>query len=67
MNWISTLVGFLVFTFLMYARQFVWVLAILASAGTFCLYFPPIPAYNFAAYLLLVFAFISALDRLNGH
>ena len=67
LNWINTLFGFLIFTFLMYARQYVWILVILASAGTFCLYFPPIPAYNFAAYLLLVFAFISALDRLNGH
>jgi hypothetical protein len=65
LNLINTLIGFLVFTFLMYTRQFVWVFAILASAVTFSLYYPPIPAYNFAAYLLLVFASISGLDRLN--
>jgi hypothetical protein len=67
LNLINTLVGFLVFTFLIYTRQFVWVLAILASAGTFSLYYPPIPAYNFAAYLLLIFASISGFDHLNRH
>jgi len=67
LNLINTLVGFLVFTFLIFTRQFVWVLAILASAGTFSLYYPPIPAYNFAAYLLLVFASISGFDCLNRH
>lgn len=67
LNLINTLVGFLVFTFLIYTRQLVWVLAILASAVSFSLYYPPIPAYNFAAYLLLVFAFIGSFDWLNRY
>ena len=65
LTWINTLVGFLMLVFFVYTRQFIWILAILASAGTFCLYFPPIPAYNFAAYLLLVFACLSGLDWIS--
>lgn len=64
MTSISTFIGFFVFTFLVYTRQFVWILAILASASSFALYFPPIPAYNFAAYLLLVLATNSGLNSL---
>jgi hypothetical protein len=67
LNLINTIVGFLVFTFLIYTRQFVWILAILANAVSFSLYYPPVPAYNFATYLLLVFASISSLDRLNRY
>jgi hypothetical protein len=59
---VSTAVGFFVLLFLLYCRQFRWIAAVLASAGSFAWYFPPIPAYNFAAYLLLVTAFLRALE-----
>lgn len=55
LTWVSTAFGALVVAFLLYTRQFIWILAILASAGGFAWYFPPIPAYNFAAYMLIVF------------
>jgi hypothetical protein len=63
-TWASTVVGFFVLLFLLYARQFIWVVAVLASAAGFAWYFPPIPAYNFAAYLLLVPAFLLAIEKL---
>jgi hypothetical protein len=62
-TWASTVVGFLILLFLVYARQFIWIVAVLASAGSFAWYFPPIPAYNFAGYLLLVSAFLLALEK----
>jgi len=62
LTWASTLVGFFVLIFLIYSKQLVWILAIFASAVSFSLYFPPIPAYNFAAYLLLVCATINGIN-----
>jgi hypothetical protein len=60
----STLIGCCVLIFLLYARQFIWITAILFSAAGFFWYFPPIPAYNFAAYLLLVPAFLLSIEKL---
>jgi hypothetical protein len=60
---VSAVTGFFVLLFLAYYRQFRWIAAVLASAGTFAWYFPPIPAYNFAAYLLLVSGFLSAVEQ----
>ena len=58
---LSSISGFFVLLFLLLRKQFVWVVAILSSALAFFWYFPPIPAYNFAAYLLLVCGLLSAL------
>jgi hypothetical protein len=62
---LSSFFGFAVIIFLLFRNQLVWVLAILASALSFFWYFPPIPAYNFAAYLLLVCAILSSLNLTN--
>jgi hypothetical protein len=59
LNAISILAGILVIAFLIWSGQFVWAAAILSSAIGFCWYFPPIPAYNFAAYLLVIMGAIS--------
>jgi hypothetical protein len=63
LTWASTALGATVLGFLLLTRQFVWILAVLASAVSFAWYFPPIPAYNFAAYLLLVLAILCGLDN----
>jgi hypothetical protein len=63
LTWASTALGATVLGFLLLTRQFVWVFAVLASAVSFAWYFPPIPAYNFAAYLLLVLAILFGLER----
>lgn len=62
---ISTGFGFMVLFFLLYTRQYIWILAIIASAISFFWYFPPIPAYNFAAYFLLVMGFMGGIEKIN--
>jgi len=59
-----TALGFMVLVFLIFTRQYIWVLAVLASAVGFAWYFPPIPAYNMAAYPLLATGGIAGLDSL---
>jgi hypothetical protein len=58
---LSSLVGWCVAAYLLVRGQALWVLAIVASALSFFWYFPPIPAYNFAAYLLLACGLICSL------
>lgn len=59
-----TALGFLVLVFLIFTRQYIWVLAVLVSAVGFAWYFPPIPAYNIAAYPLLATGGIAGLEFL---
>jgi len=59
---LSSLIGYGVIAYLLICRQISWLAAIAASAASFFWYFPPIPAYNFASYLLLVCGFISSLS-----
>lgn len=63
LTWISTFLGFLIFSFLIYSKQIVWALAILSSSISFALYFPPIPAYNFSAYMLLTLGCLAGLKK----
>lgn len=58
---LSSLVGWFVAAYLLVRGQILWVLAIVASAFSFFWYFPPIPAYNFAAYFLLACGLICSL------
>lgn len=62
----SILAGLLVLSVFLYSRQFVLVLGILASSIGFVLYFPPIPAYMFGSYLLMVYGAIESWSRLIG-
>lgn len=59
---LSSVFGYALMFFLLLRKQFLWVVAILASALSFFWYFPPIPAYNFAAYLLLVCGLLCAFE-----
>lgn len=60
----STLIGILVLSLLIFARQYLWILGVLSSAAGFVLYFPPIAAYHFAGYSLLVIGFLLGVERL---
>jgi len=63
---LSSLFGWSFLFYLLLRGQHMWVLAIFASSLSFFWYFPPVPAYNFAAYLLLVCAFIASLSCSHG-
>lgn len=64
LNWVTTTIGAIVLAFLIYCHQFLWITAIFASAISFAWYFPPIPAYNFAAYLLLVMGALCGIEKI---
>lgn len=64
LTYLSIFSGFIFLVIMLYARQGIWALAILASAIGFVPYFPPIPQYNFAAYMLLIVAGIIVLERI---
>jgi hypothetical protein len=61
---ITILIGFLVITLLVIARQWIWMIAILLSVVSFAPYFPPIPAYLFGAYLLIALGTSMAIEKI---
>jgi hypothetical protein len=61
-NYLSSLAGFVFFLLLLIKRHFFWILAIGLSSLTFSPYFPPIQAYMFGGYILIVGAFIQLLN-----
>lgn len=60
----SMFLGVLILALLLYSRQYVLTLAILASSIGFVLYFPPIPAYMFGSYILLAYGVVRSLEIL---
>lgn len=63
-NYASALVGCVVLGLLLRFRQYVYILGILATVGTFTPYYPPIPAYMYGAYLLLLMGLLPPIDAL---
>jgi len=63
LNYGLALLGLLVVGWLLRKRRYAFVLAVLATVGTFALYYPPIPAYMYGAYLLLVMAFVAPVRK----
>ena len=59
-NYIIALSGFI---YLMYFKKYIWVLMLVVSAGTFTLFFPPIPTYMYGNYLLIIASLISSLSK----
>ena len=62
-NYLSSLVGATVITFFICTGQWVFLFGIFFSALGYTWYFPPIPAYNFGAYPLLVVGFLSGVEQ----
>ena len=55
--------GALFVSVLFFYRQYVWFLAIGLSLITFTSFYPPIPAYMYGSYLIIIVAFIRLLNQ----
>jgi len=62
-NYLSMAAGLVFFILLVINRLYKWIIAIALTNLSFSVYFPPIPAYMFGSYLLLVSAFIVLLQK----
>jgi hypothetical protein len=60
-SYLSSFFGFIFFNLLLIKRNFLWIAAIALSSLSFTPYYPPIQAYMFGSYILLVGAFIQLL------
>ncbi len=58
---VSGVLGIAVLVVLAMRKQWVVILGLCAYAAAYAWYFPPIPAYHFGAYLLLVLGLIMAV------
>ena len=65
LTYVNTFLGFIVLVFLIYTKQFFTIIAIFANTISFVWYFPPIPAYNFATYLLLVVGVLFGTEMIS--
>ena len=60
---INLFLGFIMIFFLLYNKLYYWFFSIFLSALGFIFYFPPIPAYNYSAYLLFIPIIIFLYDN----
>lgn len=65
-NYAIAISGFLVALFLVIGQQFIIVFLVLLTIGGFSPIYPPIPAYMYGAYLLLVIGALDAVAKLMG-
>jgi len=63
LNFIISLSGLAVFTFLLIYRAYGYLLLIFFTGFGVAMLYPPIPAYNFATYLVLVVSLITTLHK----
>ena len=63
-NYALALLGLAVLWLLLRYKQYEYVVGILATVGTFTPYYPPIPAYMYGAYLLLVMGMMDVVGSL---
>ena len=54
--------GVIMMLLLLYTKQYILFLAIGFAGGGFTPYYPPIGAYMFGSYILIVIAFIGVID-----
>jgi hypothetical protein len=64
LTFVSSLIGVLMILLFIYTKEYVVLFGVFLSALSFFWYFPAIPAYNFAAYIMLVVGFIRSLNFL---
>ena len=62
-NYIFFLFGVIIFIFLIKYKYYLYLVAILSSICTFTLFYPPIPAYMYGAYLINVFVYINIISK----
>ena len=63
-NYIIAFLGVLNVGILLYYKKYSWFLMIGISIGAFTLFYPPIQAYMYGAYLLIILSFISLSPEL---
>ena len=63
----SAFLGLLMIVLLLYSKQYVLFLAIGLLSGSFTPYYPPIAAYMYGSYILLVVAFIHIIEYLLAY
>lgn len=61
-NYISAAFGLILMGLLIYTRQYMLFIAIGLSAGGFALYYPPIAAYMYGSYLIIVIAILGVIN-----
>lgn len=61
-NYLIAFMGLVYIIILLYFKKYIWFLMIGFSLGTFTLYYPPIQAYMYGVYLLIVLSFISIFN-----
>lgn len=64
-SYLSTLAGLVFIILLLINKQFLWIVAIAAGTLTFTPYYPPIQAYMFGSFILIVGACIGLLQNFN--
>ncbi len=65
LNYLIAFSGFLFILLLIYKKMYTWFLMIGFSIGTFTLFYPPIQAYMYGVYLLLVLSLVIISKRLT--
>ncbi|HFU74787.1 MAG TPA: hypothetical protein ENK66_00930 [Arcobacter sp.] len=63
-NYISVFIGFLLIVFLLYFKEYILFLAIGIASISFSPYYPPIAAYMFGSYILIIYAWIIIFNHL---
>lgn len=63
-NYLSAMLGLIIIGLLLYTRQYILFLAIGMASGGFTPYYPPIAAYMYGSYLLIVIGGIGIIDFL---
>lgn len=66
-NVLNMFIGVLVIIIFLITKQYLLLIFIYLSALPFVLYYPPIIAYNFSAYLLISFGIINGADKVLNH
>ena len=60
--YISAIMGVIIMFLLLYTKQYLLFLAIGFASGSFTPYFPPIGAYMYGSYILIVIGFIGIVE-----
>ena len=66
LQWIASISGAGIGIILLLLRQYLWFLAIGLSLITHTSFYPPIPAYMYGSYLILIVAFLKVMNPLHG-
>ena len=65
LNYLLSCIGLAVLVFLLYSKQWVFVLSILLFSISYTLYYPPVPAYMYGNYALLAGGLLAAFRRIR--